>query len=95
VSAEQGVPELSIVIPAYSEEATVFGVIAADRDVARALARDVEILACHDGSEDGTWDVLPRPRLSGRAKGVTPLGALHAAVDAGRIMLRDLLGGRR
>jgi glycosyltransferase involved in cell wall biosynthesis len=50
--------QLSIVIPAHNEEATVAGVIAGHRDVARSLASSFEVIVCDDGSTDGTWAVL-------------------------------------
>jgi glycosyltransferase involved in cell wall biosynthesis len=54
--------QLSIVIPAHNEEATVAGVIAGHRDVARSLASSFEVIVCDDGSTDGTWAVLESSR---------------------------------
>jgi dolichol-phosphate mannosyltransferase len=54
--------QLSIVIPAHNEEATVAGVVAGHRDVARSLASSFEIIVCDDGSTDGTWAALEASR---------------------------------
>ena len=54
--------QLSIVIPAHNEEATVAGVIVGHRDVARSLASTFEIVVCDDGSTDGTWAALEASR---------------------------------
>jgi dolichol-phosphate mannosyltransferase len=56
--------QLSIVIPAHNEEATVAGVIAGHRDVARLLASSFEIIVCDDGSTDGTWAALEASRAT-------------------------------
>ncbi len=45
---------LSVVIPAYNEEATVGGVISAHVETGRRIAGDVEVIVCDDGSSDGT-----------------------------------------
>jgi dolichol-phosphate mannosyltransferase len=56
--------QLSIVIPAHNEEATVAGVVAGHRDVARSLASSFEIIVCDDGSTDGTWAALEAARAT-------------------------------
>jgi glycosyltransferase involved in cell wall biosynthesis len=56
--------QLSIVVPAHNEEATVAGVISGHRDVARSLAATFEIVVCDDGSTDGTWAALESSRAS-------------------------------
>lgn len=50
--------ELSIVIPALNEAATVAGVVLAHREVASQLADTFEMVVCDDGSDDGTWSAL-------------------------------------
>lgn len=45
---------LSVVVPAYDEESTVAGVLRAHVDLGRRLAGEVEVIACDDGSSDGT-----------------------------------------
>jgi glycosyltransferase involved in cell wall biosynthesis len=56
--------QLSVVIPAHNEEATVTGVVAGHRDVARSLASTFEIVVCDDGSTDGTWAALEAARAT-------------------------------
>ena len=56
--------QLSIVIPAHNEEATVAGVVAGHRDVGRSLASSFEIIVCDDGSNDGTWAALEASRAT-------------------------------
>ncbi len=51
-------------IPAHNEEATVAGVVAGHRDVARSLASSLEIIVCDDGSTDGTWAALEAARAT-------------------------------
>lgn len=53
-----GRPELSVVIPAFNEATTVAGVIRSHRIVALDVAPAFEVLACDDGSTDGTWSAL-------------------------------------
>lgn len=50
--------ELSVVIPAYNEVATVDGVVRTHQQMAASLARSFEIVVCDDGSSDGTWNAL-------------------------------------
>jgi glycosyltransferase involved in cell wall biosynthesis len=50
--------ELSVVIPAFNEAATIGGVVAGHRAVALELASTFEILVCDDGSVDATWSSL-------------------------------------
>jgi dolichol-phosphate mannosyltransferase len=56
--------QLSVVIPAHNEEATVAGVVVGHRDVARSLASSFEIIVCDDGSTDGTWAGLEAARAT-------------------------------
>ena len=51
-------PDLSIVIPALNEAATVEGVIHGHAETARALVGSFEIVCCDDGSTDGTAGAL-------------------------------------
>ena len=51
-------PDLSIVIPAYNEGSTVRGVVEGHAEVARGLGVGFEIIACDDGSTDGTRAAL-------------------------------------
>lgn len=52
--------KLSIVVPAFNEEATVTGVLRAHVDLARRLVDESEVLVCDDGSTDGTADQVAR-----------------------------------
>jgi dolichol-phosphate mannosyltransferase len=59
---------LSLIIPAFNEEATIRQAITEADDVLRELAGDYEILVVDDGSDDGTFDAarqvaLDRPRV--------------------------------
>lgn len=67
-------PDLSVVIPAYNEAATVSAVIASHLDVARAVGADCEVVVIDDGSRDETSAQVarlaeddPRIRLSRHA----------------------------
>ncbi len=53
-------PELSIVIPAYNEGATVASVLVDYRTAAARLASTFEIIVCDDGSTDQTASELNR-----------------------------------
>lgn len=50
--------ELSVVIPAYNEAATVGGVVSGHRSMAASLASSFEVVVCDDGSTDDTWSAL-------------------------------------
>src|SRR5687767_4124019 len=53
-----GPPSISVVIPAYNEEASLPQLVPA---IIQALARDsYEIIVVDDGSTDGTWTVVER-----------------------------------
>ena len=51
-------PTLSIVLPAYNEEANVAGTLGEVSDIARQLAMEYEIILVNDGSTDGTGAVV-------------------------------------
>lgn len=51
------VPGLSVVLPAYNEEANVGEVIEAALEVLPSLAENFEVVVVNDGSGDGTEDV--------------------------------------
>ena len=51
---------LSVVVPAYNEESTVAGVLRAHVDLGHRLAGEVEVIACDDGSTDGTAAQIER-----------------------------------
>lgn len=55
IGADGRTPELSIVIPAFNEQATVADVVTRHRDVAATVASSFELVVCDDGSTDQTW----------------------------------------
>ena len=71
-------PDLSIVIPALNEAATVATVLLEHRNAAGALAPSFEILVCDDGSTDETWQ-----ELVGTAKAVPELRLLRHSSNLG------------
>jgi glycosyltransferase involved in cell wall biosynthesis len=64
--ANVSVPSISVIIPAYNEEATIERVVGQTDRVLQAIARDYEIVVLDDGSTDGTWAAM------NRARGVSP-----------------------
>lgn len=78
-------PPVTIVVPAYNEEA---GVAAAVRSLAGSLYPDVEVIVVDDGSTDGTAAVvealdLPNVRLISQPNGGKP-AALNTGIAAAR-----------
>ncbi len=66
---------LSIVVPAYNEEATIEPAVLEALSVAPTVASVVEVVVCDDGSRDGTYRILrevagrdPRVRVFHRRK---------------------------
>lgn len=62
--------ELSVLIPALNEEATVADVVRDHARACRLLAASFEILVCDDGSTDRTWAVLDALRAEVPALGL-------------------------
>ena len=65
-------PSLSIVIPAFNEEASIAQTVADALEVGARVAAELEVLVCNDGSRDGTAAIVraitdPRVRLIDRA----------------------------
>ena len=58
-------PKLSVVIPAYNEEATVETLIRKVHEAALPDGVELEMVVVDDGSQDGTRDVLRRIEASG------------------------------
>jgi glycosyltransferase involved in cell wall biosynthesis len=63
-------PSISVIIPAYNEEATIARVVRQTIRVLREVADDFEVVVLDDGSTDATWEELqtvrsehPRVRL--------------------------------
>ena len=71
-------PDLTIVIPAFNEETTAAGVVEGNAAAARDLGCAFEILACDDGSSDGT-----RAALESAGRTVPELRVLHHASNRG------------
>lgn len=70
--------ELSIVIPAFDEEAAIASVVDENARAAAALSTQFEILVCDDGSRDGTGAIL-----RGLASERPELRLLHHATNRG------------
>lgn len=78
--------DLSIVIPAYNEEATVGQVVAEHDRIAREISTGFEILVLDDGSTDGT-----RHRLTDLARAIPSVRILeHQSNEGIGISLLDL-----
>jgi glycosyltransferase involved in cell wall biosynthesis len=57
-------PEISVVVPAYQEAASLGEALAAIARAAGEASPDFEILAVDDGSTDGTWAAIGRSRVA-------------------------------
>jgi len=77
---------LSVVVPAYNEQASIGACVTEVADVLGSLSGRHEIIVVDDGSADGTWDALKRlheavPML--RALRLATRSGQTAAFDAG------------
>jgi glycosyltransferase involved in cell wall biosynthesis len=81
-------PSLSIVVPAYNEEASIAATIDDALRIGVTVAHELEVLVCNDGSRDGTAAIVaaaaardPRVRLIDREHNAgieASLGELYA-----------------
>ena len=85
------VPEVSLVVPVFNEEATLEEVYGRSVEALDGLERPFEIIFVDDGSRDGTWEIVERihasdPRAGGirfkRNFGQHP--AMHAGFSRAR-----------
>ena len=58
--AEAPLPEISLVVPVFNEEATLEEVYRRATATLEELGRPYELIVVDDGSRDGTWDVVER-----------------------------------
>jgi undecaprenyl-phosphate 4-deoxy-4-formamido-L-arabinose transferase len=58
--AEAPLPELSLVVPVYNEEATLDEVYRRATATLEELGRPYEVIVVDDGSRDGTWAIVER-----------------------------------
>lgn len=84
-------PELSVVIPAYNEEANIGPMVTRLMEVLEPVVEGLEIIFVDDGSMDGTWEaVAGQAEGDSRVRGVRfarnfgHQAALTAGVDAAR-----------
>jgi undecaprenyl-phosphate 4-deoxy-4-formamido-L-arabinose transferase len=90
-AAVDGLPEISVVIPVFNEEATVEEVVRQTEAALDALGRPAELIVVDDGSSDGTWDLVERlhaedPRV--RAVRFKRNVGQHPAMHAGFVRAR-------
>src|SRR6516225_1855440 len=90
-TAEAAPWSLSLVIPAFNEEAGIRQAIAEADETLAALARDYEILIVDDGSRDATAEIVaeaartrPRVRLLRHAENRGYGAALRTGFEAAR-----------
>jgi glycosyltransferase involved in cell wall biosynthesis len=70
---------ISIVIPAYNEQATIVAVVDEAREVLQALTREYEVLVVDDGSTDGTGELADQAAANDPAH----VRVLHHEVNRG------------
>ena len=91
LTARDGVPEISVVIPVFEEERTLEEVLRRAAESLDALGRPYELIVVDDGSRDRTWAVVERlhaadPHL--RAVRFKRNFGQHPAMHAGIIRAR-------
>ena len=75
VPAGDGIPEISVVVPVFNEEATLEEVYRRAVEALEALGRPYELIVVDDGSSDGTWAILERLHAGRPARPRRPLQA--------------------
>ena len=89
--AEAPLPEVSLVVPVYNEEATLEEVYRRATATLEELGRPYELIVVDDGSRDGTWAIVERlAAQDARVRGVRfkrNFGQ-HPAMHAGRVRAR-------
>jgi glycosyltransferase involved in cell wall biosynthesis len=92
--ADHGRHRLSIVLPAYNEEANILEAISRATEVTERLCADHEIIVVDDGSADGTVGIVrgaaegdPRIRLVRHARNLGYGEALHTGFRSARFEL--------
>ena len=79
VDAARDTMDLSILIPAFNEDACIAAMVRETACVLHGLGRSFEILVVDDGSTDLTWTCLNHLRAE-----VSELRALHLATNSGQ-----------
>ena len=89
--AEAPLPEVSLVVPVYNEEATLEEVYRRATATLEELGRPYELIVVDDGSRDGTWAIVERlAAQDARVRGVRfkrNFGQ-HPAMHAGLVRAR-------
>jgi undecaprenyl-phosphate 4-deoxy-4-formamido-L-arabinose transferase len=90
-AVEEPLPEISLVVPVFNEEATLEEVCRRATATLEELGKPFELIVVDDGSRDGTWAVVERlaaedPRL--RAVRFKRNFGQHPAMHAGLVRAR-------
>lgn len=91
VSAADGVPQISVVIPTYNEERTLADVHRQTIDALNAVGRPYEVIYVDDGSHDRTWTIIEgfhREDVHVRAVRFKRNFGQHPAMHAGLVRSR-------
>jgi undecaprenyl-phosphate 4-deoxy-4-formamido-L-arabinose transferase len=90
-AVEEPLPEISLVVPVFNEEATLEEVCRRATATLEELGRPFEVIVVDDGSRDGTWAVVERLAASDarlRAVRFKRNFGQHPAMHAGMVRAR-------